>query len=115
MVILARGDGKIFIISEGLSAVTAVTVNILGYRLGGLMGLGFSYVAWYAIYTTIVAVIYRRHYRLRLNGKVLVPVALSLAVTAAVAAITIATGLYWPAIVATVVATPVSVYMLKRA
>lgn len=114
MVILARGDGKTFIISEGLSAVTAVTANVLAYRLAGLVGLGFSYVAWYMVYTAIVAVIYRRRYHMSLNLSVLVPVVVSLAVTSAVAAVTIVTGLYWPAIVATVVVSPIAFYVLKK-
>lgn len=115
MVILARGDGKMFMVSEGLSAIIAVGVNILGYKLGGLVGLGFSYVAWYAAYTVIVAVIYRFKYRLTLNRRVLMLASGSFALAAAVAGVTVVSGLWWPAAVMTIPVAALSLRVLRRA
>jgi len=66
-VMLAKGDGKIFLLTETLSAVVGLSLNILCYRAWGVDGLGYSYLAWYAIYTLIVAVVYFGIYRLKMS------------------------------------------------
>ena len=68
--ILARGDGLLYLVSEVSSALVCLGLNIAGYRLGGLTGLGISYTVWYAVYLAIVAVIYLRRYGLRINRSV---------------------------------------------
>ena len=66
-VMLAKGDGKIYLITESLSAVVGLTLNMLCFHMWGVDGLGYSYLAWYSIYTIIVAVVYFGVYKLRLN------------------------------------------------
>ncbi len=66
-VILAKGDGRTYIITESTSALASIGLNIAGYTLGGLSGMGIAYVGWYLLYTIIVAVVYFRVYRLRLS------------------------------------------------
>lgn len=68
IVILARADGKIYLITEALSAVMFVALSIPGWKLGGLDGLGMAYFAWYAAYTVIVGVVYFRAYRLKVSA-----------------------------------------------
>ncbi len=64
--ILARGDGHVYIISETLSAVIGLVLNVTMYAAWGFGGLGVSYILWYAAYTVITLVIYRRRYGLTL-------------------------------------------------
>ncbi len=66
-VILARGDGKVYLLTECLSAMVSITVNIVAYNLGGISALGIAYMLWYAIYTLIVWAVYRYKYHMRLR------------------------------------------------
>lgn len=68
-VILARGDGKAFLLTESASAITSITLNIIAYRLWGMEGLGLAYTAWYIIYSIIVACVYYYRYKLHLGDK----------------------------------------------
>ena len=70
-VILTRGDGKVYLVTESLSAITCITLNILAYNLWGLEGLGFAYMVWYIIYTIIIGAVYRIRYNLRLNSEII--------------------------------------------
>lgn len=83
-VIIARGDGKVYIITESLSSTIGLALNIIMYRAGGFAGLGLSYIIWYAIYALIVYVPCRRLYGLRLapETKKLVAAAVVLAALA---------------------------------
>ena len=66
-VILARGDGKIYLLTESASAITSIVLNIVAYSNWGLDGLGVAYVMWYIIYTLIIGVVYRGRYNLKLG------------------------------------------------
>ena len=66
-VILARGDGKIFLLTETTSAITCITLNIIAYTHWGIDGLGVAYMVWYIIYALIVGIIYRYRYHLHLG------------------------------------------------
>lgn len=63
-VILAKGDGAVYILTESLSAFLGLALNVLGYSLWRFEGLGVSYIVWYALYTVITYVVYVRRYRL---------------------------------------------------
>lgn len=97
MVILARGDGRTFLLTEGLSAVAVVGINIAGYTLGGLTGLGAAYVVWYAFYVTVVALVFCRRYGLRVSPSLLPAIVAvgAVTVTAAVLAMTGLRPLAW--------------------
>ncbi len=64
LVIVAKGDGKIYILTESASTVTGFLLNIAAYNLWGLDGLGFSYAVWYACYSLIIGAVYLRRYHL---------------------------------------------------
>ncbi|MEG0701849.1 MAG: oligosaccharide flippase family protein, partial [Muribaculaceae bacterium] len=66
-VILAKGSGKLFLITESISAVTGFVLNVFFYQLWGLTGLGISFVVWYIIYTIVILIVYYRIYHLSLN------------------------------------------------
>ena len=82
-VILARGDGRTYVITETLSAVLGLALNIVCYLHWGLTGLGIAFAAWYAAYVVIVAVVYFGRYRLTLSrgslGSIAMAVVTSLA------------------------------------
>jgi len=60
--IVARGDGKVYILTEVTSCAIGLSLNIIGYRCGGLAGVGLSYVVWYVIYTVMCREVCRRRY-----------------------------------------------------
>lgn len=61
-IILARGDGKIYLFTEIFSSIVGLIFNIAGFTLWGFYGLGLAYVLWYAVYMAVIAVICRRRY-----------------------------------------------------
>ncbi len=69
--IIARGDGKIYIVTETVSSVAGLALNIILYKVWGFTGLGISYIIWYALYTLIVAIPFHYRYGLRLNASVI--------------------------------------------
>ena len=58
-VILSRGDGVAYLLTELISALTAIGLNILCYDAIGIAGLGVAYIAWYAIYMLEVWIVPR--------------------------------------------------------
>lgn len=64
-VVLARGDGRTFVLTEAAGAMLGLVLRIAGYRLWGFAGMGVAYIVEYALYSTVVVAAYR-HYGLRL-------------------------------------------------
>lgn len=69
-VILARGDSRIYLLTESLSAAICLALNIWFYEMWGLDGLGISYALWYFLYLVIVCAVYFRRYGLKLHRSV---------------------------------------------
>lgn len=65
--IIAKGDGRTFILTESVDAAIGLTLNIVFYKYFGLTGIGMSMVAWFAIYTLIIWCVYRFRYGLHLS------------------------------------------------
>lgn len=112
-VILAKGDGKVYLLTETLSAVTGLVLNIAFYSQWGLVGLGWAFTAWYIIYTIIILVVYKAYYHLALSRMCMVSVAWSVATTLAVV-IALEGGWLVTAIAVAVVATTINGYMLLK-
>ncbi|MCM1518641.1 MAG: oligosaccharide flippase family protein [Pseudoflavonifractor sp.] len=112
-VMLAKGDGRIYLLTELSSAVLSVVINILFYDWWGFLGLGVGYIVWYLLYTAIVWWVYRYRYGLGLSQGMWW---LSLAVfaVAAVSVAAVSVGLEWVAGVVTVGAVAVSFGQLRR-
>jgi len=68
IVILARGDGRTYIVTESISALVYLVVNVLMYRAGGIAGMGFAYILWFMLYTVNVSIVYRLRYGCRLSA-----------------------------------------------
>lgn len=86
-VILSRGDGRVYLFTESMSTIVSLALNIFFYGRYGLTGLGVAFVCTYAVYTPLVWLIARNLYGIRLNGRVGLLLAGSLALTCAVSAI----------------------------
>lgn len=78
-VVLARGDGKTYLLTEISSSVFGFAVNIAGFFLGGFLGLGIAYIVWYAFYTILLMSVCKRRY-----GVTLAPRTKTLVIQAAV-------------------------------
>lgn len=111
--ILARGDGKVYVLTELLSAVLFVILSIAGNELGGLTGIGIAYFVWYASYTLIVGVVYFRRYRLRVNRQTLLMASAS-ALLLGVCAFMRSCQLRWPLMIVAAVTATGSVVIIRR-
>lgn len=83
-VILARGDGRTYVVTEVVSAVVGLLLNIMFYSWWGITGLGLSFLAWYVVYTVIIGVVYCGRYHLSLSRGSVLQWLWSLAVAVAV-------------------------------
>ncbi len=68
-VIVARGDGAVYLLTEITSAAVYFIASVLLYNRYGLDGAGYAYIIWYAIYLCIVGAVYFGRYRLRLSPR----------------------------------------------
>ena len=67
-VILVKGDGRTYVVTEALSVTAGLGMNIAAYHYFGVTGLGVSFALWYALYNVIIGVVYFGRYRMRLRG-----------------------------------------------
>ena len=112
-VILARGDGRTYVVTETLSAALSVLLGIVCYRWWGLTGLGVAFALWYAFYTVMVGMVYWRHYRLTLSwgsvGSTLWTLAVVLSMLVAMER-----QWLWAAVAVTVISIGVALRQFKR-
>ena len=64
-VVLAKGAGKLFMITEFLSDTVSFVLNITAYMVWGLEGIGIAYLMNFFLYGTGMWLLCRRYYRLR--------------------------------------------------
>ena len=110
--LLARGDGKVYLLTESASGIAFLILSYFGYRLGGLDGLGVAYSIWYALYTVIVGIVYFGLYGMRLNRRVVLLTVIVVTLTVGCAAASICGVRFIPAAVA-VVSSAVAFKILK--
>jgi O-antigen/teichoic acid export membrane protein len=60
---IAKGDTKMFFYNELTANIYMLALNLLGYQLKGLEGLGISFFVGYLIYLVQVFIIARRKYK----------------------------------------------------
>lgn len=109
-VMLAKGDGKTFLVTESLSAVFGLVLNVVCYIWWGVDGLGYAYLAWYAIYTIIVGVVYFKVYNLTLSVKCYRNLTATLLVCVA-AVLAMQLGMWYFALIIFAVAAPLCLRM----
>ena len=112
-VILARGDGKVYMITESASVVVGAVLNITFYNYWGLSGMGISFVLWYLIYNIIVGVVYFGRYGLTLDKSVVVHTVYAMVVVTAVA-VAMEMDLWLIAVVMSAISLTISAIGLKR-
>ncbi len=66
-VILAKGDGKVYVITELLSSALFLVINIFTYKTYGLPGMGYAYTVWYMLYFVSTALVYFRLFHFTLS------------------------------------------------
>ena len=66
-VILARGDGKAYIVTETLSVAVGLALNVAMYHLWGIDALGVSFAIGYAIYIVIMLAVCMCRYKIVLR------------------------------------------------
>jgi O-antigen/teichoic acid export membrane protein len=64
---LARGAARAFIINEFVASLIFLALNVFGYNLGGLAGIGIAFLIGYAIYLIQVTIVCQVMYRFRLR------------------------------------------------
>lgn len=68
-VLLAKGSGKLYFITELLSDTITLALNIIGYHYWGLAGVGASYTIGFILYLIIIYTVCRRSYRIEPGRK----------------------------------------------
>ena len=66
-VIIAKGDGKVYVITEAISAVATLVLSIIGWHLWGYVGLALAYNIEYLIYTFTTGYVCRKRYGIKLS------------------------------------------------
>ena len=79
--IIAKGDGKYYVITEGVDAIIGLALNILFYKYWGLEGIGIAYILWFFSYCVIVGTVYFGKYKLRLSSEVYKTIVVSIVST----------------------------------
>lgn len=79
--IIAKGDGKYYVITEGVDAIIGLVLNILFYKYWGLEGIGIAYILWFLSYCVIVGTVYFGKYKLRLSSEVYKTIVVSIVST----------------------------------
>ena len=97
VMILARGDGRAYLLTEIFSALAYLGLNVLFYEHFGIAGMGYAYALWFLLYLAIVwAVCYGRYHIVLRSSGVLVPLGI-LAVSVAAALLKSMAG-WWAAV-----------------
>lgn len=112
-VILAKGSGKVYLLTETLSAVSGLILNIVFYQQMGLVGLGWAFTVWYVLYTIIIAVVYFAHYRLKLAPMCIASLLWAVTMTLAVV-VAAEYGHLIPAIAIAIISTTASATLLVK-
>ncbi len=105
-VIVAKGNGKVYVFTEVLSSVVYLAVNVTSYTLYGLTGLGYAYCIWWICYTLSTGFIYFRFYGYRLSAVSLKIICAAVIVAVAAFAIRFTAGWAGAALFGAVVSVP---------
>ena len=67
-ILIAKGDSKLYIITEvGFNALL-ILMSIFGYIYGGLTGVGIGYLLYYLLYLIGIKIITRQFYDFEFNA-----------------------------------------------
>lgn len=113
-VLIARADGKIYLLTETLSIAAMLALYLPGWNTGGYSGLGWAYSAWYLFYYLLVYIVVRLRHKVRLGKGMgaLLFFALGLAALAIVAKHYL--GPLWTALLILPWLVPLALYHIKK-
>lgn len=94
-VIIARGDGKIYLVTEIVDGLVILLLNIFAYKFFGIPGLGLSYALSLSFYTFIISLVYTKRFKLFIPRKIFLLEALAVAVTVLGVIIALTFGWLW--------------------
>lgn len=109
-VLLAKGSGKLYFVTELLSDTITLVLNIVGYHYWGLAGVGASYTVGFVLYLIIIYIACRANYHVTPGRKAWIA---TIVVTLMSVVIFVAyIHIRWVAWVITVIAVVTSVVLL---
>lgn len=82
--LIAAGKARPYLCGEVAGSLLLLTCNILGYRLGGLTGIGISFTIYYFLYFITSALLARRFAGVTLSVNIMANVILTSAIIAAI-------------------------------
>lgn len=66
-ILIAKGDSRMFLLTEVISWTTILCFNIVGYELWGIEGIGIAFLGGYASYFIMMMVVCARKYGITLR------------------------------------------------
>jgi len=99
--IIAKGDGKVYMLTEIVSGALCVMLNVVCFRAWGIAGIGISFTLWYLLYALIVWRIVKVRYGMTFNRMQLYVIGGCVLCVCAVCVIAITVGML-PAVIASV-------------
>lgn len=112
-VIISKGDGRAYVITEALSAAVMLGAAIPLWHSLGLPGLGLAYLIQYILYTATTYFVYRRRYGLDLPFSVKWLVVITPVVAAVALALKVILGAWAPLLLLPAIL-PFTIKYLKR-
>ena len=67
--IVARSDSRIYVMQEVICAILLIVCVVVGYKLGGIMGLGLSFAAWELLYLILCIIVSYFRYGFVMSSK----------------------------------------------
>ena len=111
--IVAKGDGRLYMILEIASGMMCLALSAGGYALMGLTGLGWAFAVWYLIYAASVYAIVHKRYGYRMPKATCQWVWICMAIVAVVVWLAMCVAM-WSAAIVAVGMCIISVKMLRR-
>lgn len=75
---VAKGESRLFVINETITNVYFLALNLLGYKLAGLVGLGVAFALSYFIYSVQVFIIAKKRYGFKFKRELLLIMGITL-------------------------------------
>lgn len=116
-ILLAKGNSKLYFIVETVASIFSLISNIVAYHLGGLDGVGISFLINYLFYSALVYVVCHRLYEFYFHKTVYLIILYSMAIVSlALCAYYLLDGWHFVAVGGAflIMASTVSLYLLDR-
>lgn len=112
-VIVAKGEGRVYILTEASSAISLIVLSYFGWTYGGLTGLGYAYLGQYVVFTAVTWWVCDRRYGIRLPLRTIVMIAAACVVGVAALAFKLWLG-WWAPLLLLPAVLPVTYRSIRR-